>query len=124
MSTPIRLTKHVQVVIYELQAYIDDNHSHQNLKISDLAMKACIDRKVLEAGFKQIFHMTIKKYCIRRRMEFSQQLLDEGSLTIKEIAHKCGYRSQNSYTRCFKQIYKVTPTEWQNRAERAQVFLE
>lgn len=119
MRTPKRLTKRVQVIIYTVQSYID-NHSLQNQKINDLASDAGIDRKVLEAGFKQLFHVTIKKYYTRRRMEFSKQLLDEGILTKKEIAYKCGYSSQNSYNKAFKKLYKITPTEWQNRMEEAQ----
>lgn len=119
MRTPNRITKRVEVVIYAMQNYID-NHCLKNIRISDLARDTGINRKVLEAGFKQLFQVTIKKYYVRRQMEFSKQFLDEGTLTIKEISCKCGYRSQNSYTKAFKKLYNITPTEWRNRIEQVQ----
>lgn len=114
-----RITKRVQVIIYAVQNCLD-NRCLKNKKISDLARDAGIDRKVLEAGFKQLFQVTIKKYYIKRQMEYSKELLDEGVLTIKEISYKCGYSSQNSYTKAFKKLYNITPTEWQNRVEHVQ----
>ena len=118
MDKENRLRKKTKLLVYTIQQEINTNPL-KNKKVSLLAIEAGIDRKLLEAGFKIIFGVTIKKYQIRRRMEISQQLLDEGRHTIKEIAFKCGYRSQNSFAKAFKKLYGLTPTDWQNRPEAA-----
>ena len=118
MDKDNRLRKTTKVQIYAIQHEIKI-YPLRNKKISIIAKDAGIDQKLLEAGFKVLFGITLKKYQIMRRMEFSQQLLDEARFTIKEIAFKCGYSSQNSFAKAFKKIYNQTPTEWQNRHEAA-----
>lgn len=116
MDKENKLKKSTKVLVYAVQQEINSNPLI-NKRISLMVREAGIDRKLLEAGFKLLFGVTIKKYQIMRRMEFSQQLLDEGRLTIKEIAFKCGYGSQNSYAKAFKKLYGQTPSDWQNRPE-------
>ena len=116
MAKENRLKKNIRILIVAIQQEIDRNPT-RNKRVTLLAKDAGIDRKMLESGFKQLFNVTIKKYQIMRRMEFSQELLDEGFLSIKEIAFKCGYNSQNSYAKAFKKIYNQTPSDWQNRPE-------
>jgi AraC-like DNA-binding protein len=116
MDKENRLKKKTKVLLYAIQLEIKSNPL-KNKKVSAIARDAGIDRKLLEAGFKLLFGVTLKKYQIQRRMEYSQQLLDECRLTIKEIAFQCGYGSQNSYAKAFKKLYNQTPTDWQNRPE-------
>jgi AraC-like DNA-binding protein len=116
MDKENRMKKRTKVLIMAIQHEIRSSPL-TNKKIHLIAKEAGIDRKLLEAGFKILFGITLKKYQILRRMEFSQQLLDEGRLTIKEIAFQCGYSSQNSFAKAFKKIYNQTPTNWQNRPE-------
>lgn len=111
-----RFRKKTKLLIYAIQQAINSNPV-KNQKISLLAREAGIDRKLLEWGFRKLFGVTIKKYQIRRKMEFSQKLLDEGRLTIKEISFKCGYKSQGGYAKAFKRLYGQSPTDWQNRPE-------
>jgi AraC-like DNA-binding protein len=114
MDNENRMKKSTKVLIYAIGHEIKSNPL-KNKKIHLIAKHAGIDRKLLEAGFKLLFGITLKKYQVLRKMEFSQQLLDEARFTIKEIAFKCGYSSQNSFAKAFKKLYNQTPTEWQNR---------
>lgn len=116
MNKENRLRKRTKIIAQTVQQEINSNPLKIK-RISLVVKDAGIDRKMLEAGFKLLFGITIKKYQIRRRMEYSQQLLDEYNLTIKEIAFKCGYGSQNSYAKAFKKLFGQTPTSWQNRPE-------
>jgi AraC-like DNA-binding protein len=116
MDNENRMKKSTKVLIYAIHLDIK-NYPLKNKKIHAIAKDAGIDRKLLEAGFKVLFGTTLKKYQLMRKMEFSQQLLDEGRFTIKEIAFKCGYSSQNSFAKAFKKQYNQTPTDWQNRPE-------
>ena len=118
MDIENRLKKSTIVLIYAIQHEIKTNPL-RNKKVHIIAKEAGIDRKVLETGFKLLFGITLKKYQLIRKLEFSQQMLDEARFTIKEIAFKCGYSSHNSYTKAFKKIYNQTPTDWQNRFRAA-----
>ena len=116
MDKENRMKKRTKVLIMAIHHEIKSSPL-KNKKIYVIAKEAGIDRNLLEAGFKMLFGITLKKYQILRRLEFSQQMLDEGRLTIKEIAFQCGYGSQNSFAKAFKKIYNQTPSDWQNRPE-------
>jgi len=119
MTKENRLRKRTQIVIHALKNDIDSNPLKCK-KVSDIASEAGIGKKRLEAGFKLLFAITIKQYQILRRLEASQQLLDEGAHTIQEIAYKIGYEQPNSFTKAFKKLYGTTPTDWQNRTGQIQ----
>jgi AraC-like DNA-binding protein len=110
------MRKTTKTLIYAVQLEIK-SYPLKNKKISAIVKDTGLDRKMLEAGFKLLFGITIKKYQLKQKMEHSQQLLDAGRHTIKEIAFKCGYSSQNSYAKAFKKLVGQTPTDWQNRLE-------
>jgi len=116
MDKKYRLKKRTKILIYAIQHDIKSNPL-KNKRVSILASEAGLDRKLLEAGFKLLFNITVKKYQLMHRMSHSQLMLDEGRFTIKEIAFKCGYASQNSYAKAFKKLFGQTPTDWQYRTE-------
>jgi AraC-like DNA-binding protein len=90
------------------------NNPLQNKEITAIVRDTGLDRKTLEAGFKLIFRLTINKYQTEQKLKYSQQLLDAGLLTVKEIAFKCGYESHSNYSKAFKKLFGKTPSDWQN----------
>jgi AraC-like DNA-binding protein len=48
-------------------------------------------------------------------MEAATEMLDEGRLTKKQIAKRCGYSSYSNFSIAFKRTYKISPSDWQNR---------
>jgi AraC-like DNA-binding protein len=119
MDKENRMKKSTKTLIHAIQLEIRKNPL-KSKKVYIIAREAGIDRKLLEAGFKILFGVTVKTYQLTRKLEFSQKLLDEGRLTIKEIAFQCGYSSQNSFAKAFKKLYNQSPTSWQNRPEALQ----
>jgi AraC-like DNA-binding protein len=119
MDNENRMKKSTKMLIYAIQLEIKNNPL-KNKKVHLIAKDAGIDRKLLETGFRILFGVTLKTYQLHRLLEHAQLMLDEGRLTIKEIAYQCGYSSQNSFAKAFKKIYNQSPTEWQNRPEAKQ----
>ena len=69
-------------------------------------------RATVEKAFREIYKIGIKEYQVKRRLEESKRFLEEG-MTKKQVACKCFYRSQSSFSAAFKKEFKMTPTEWQ-----------
>lgn len=115
------ISKNVEVAVYSIKESID-NHPFQNKKINALLGETGLDRSLLQWSFKQIFGMKIKEYQIMQRLESSKQLLEDGQLSVKEIAFKCGYHNQNSYTKTFKKLYGITPKKWQQQQQPVHVY--
>jgi len=114
MDKQTRLSAYVYEVIQAVKENIDQKPFDKK-NILDFANDAGIGRNLLQKGFKIIYGSRVKEYQKKKRMEVAAGMLDEDRLTIQQIASKCGYRSQSSFTRAFKEVYSLTPTEWKNR---------
>lgn len=71
-----------------------------------------IGRNQLQAEFKRLTNLTIKRYRLLKRMEAARHLLATGSVNVKEAAWRCGYKNQGNFTADFKHVFDQTPVEW------------
>lgn len=92
-----------------------DNHPLEWRTTDQLATEAAINRKLLQKGFKQLHQMNISDYQLQRRMEAATEMLEQGRLSKKQIAKRCGYNSYSNFSIAFKRTYKISPSDWLNR---------
>src|SRR5205809_896640 len=114
MEKPTRLNRYARDAIQGVKDSIDLQPFGKK-NITELALDAGIGRNLLQKGFKHLFGSRVNEYQKRKRMEAATIILEEGHLTIQQVASMCGYRSQSSFTRAFKDIYRLTPSDWQDR---------
>ena len=102
------LTKTMSIVTTQM----DHNHINVDELASELAMSTSQFRRRLSA----ITGETPQSYITNIRMQNARHLLDtQPSLTILEVALRCGYDDQSSFTRAFKRFFGVTPSEYLTR---------
>lgn len=111
-----RLRRSFQEAIHSIKDYIDQ-HPLEIKTISALIHKthSQIGINLLHQGFRQMYGTGIKEYEIRKRLEAAATLLQEDELTMQQIAEKCGYSSQSSFVRAFKDVHGITPGQWRNQ---------
>jgi AraC family transcriptional regulator len=80
--------------------------------LRNLAKGAGVAPSHLAAVFHKHFGMTVGEFVRRTRAERAQDLLENGSLPLGEIAILLGYSDQSHFTRSFKALRGVTPSEW------------
>ncbi|WP_205512407.1 helix-turn-helix transcriptional regulator [Longitalea arenae] len=111
-----RLRRTFLEAIHSIKDYIDQ-HPLEIKTISALIHKthSQIGINLLHRGFRQLYGTSIKEYEIRKRLEAAALLLQQDELTMQEITAKCGYSSQSSFVRAFKDVYGITPGQWRNQ---------
>lgn len=62
--------------------------------------------------FKQCFNKGFTTYLSEYRVEKAKQLLIDITVNVKEISEKVGYNDSNYFTKVFKRIVGVTPSEY------------
>lgn len=99
-------------------------HIHQHfagpLRISELADVAGISKGALERTFKKVISLTLVQYIQKVRIEHAVHLLVETELGLSEIAQKCGYYDQSTFTKKFKEYTKLTPGEFRRMKRGAK----
>jgi two-component system, response regulator YesN len=84
----------------------------RKLTLADLAQVVGHSRSLLCRVFKEETGLTVKQYLKKLRMKKACELLQGTSLIIKEICAAVGMRDQSHFTRDFKKIHGLTPTEY------------
>jgi len=67
-----------------------------------------------EMIFKQTTGMSIARYIIKKRIDESKSLLQEGTLSLPEIADEVGFSDYNYFSRAFKKEVGITPHRYKN----------
>lgn len=95
--------------------YIDEHYT-EPMNISDLAEKYGYDPAYFCRKFKQETGMTCGEYQRALRLEQAASLLQNNQDTpISAIALQCGFGDNNYFSRCFKQHFGMSPTQWQKQ---------
>ena len=86
-----------------------EKHYAEQIRLDDVAKEVMIAKAYLQRMFKAQFHLTIKEYLIRYRIQQSCKLLSETELSIGEVAEKVGFMDLKHYYNMFKRIFDMTP---------------
>jgi AraC-like DNA-binding protein len=89
----------------------------RNWTIEDLAKDVGLSRSVLAERFADLVGMPPMSYLARWRMQIASGLLSGGSTNIATVAAEIGYGSEAAFSRAFKKIVGVPPSDWRRRLQ-------
>ena len=95
--------------ILEVVAYMRA-HLSKKLDMDALAARVYLSHTGLIWKFKRQTGKTPLQYLIEMRMELAKELLLTGSLSVTEIAERCGYPNAYSFTNAFHHHTGKSPT--------------
>lgn len=84
----------------------------EEIRISDLAARFYMEQNNFIRGFKKYTGKTPKEYQMVCRMARASAWLSGSDLSLSEIAARCGFASHSFFSKTFKRLYGVTPTEY------------
>lgn len=96
----------------EILAYIQNNYADSELSISKVADIFGFSKKYLSALF--VKHMDIKftDYLTKLRVERAAEMLKTEKLSVGELSRKCGYTDPFYFSKVFKSIIGVSPSQY------------
>ncbi|OLV16711.1 AraC family transcriptional regulator [Deinococcus marmoris] len=97
--------------VARVAAYVEE-HYGESLRIPHLARIADLSEDGLERGTRQVFGLTPKQLVMKVRLEAASRLLRQTSMTVTEVAHRCGYADHSAFTRVFRSAVGLTPTQY------------
>lgn len=80
----------------------------------ELAQQVGLNDYKLKLGFRQVFGTTTFGYLHTYRMESARQLLEQESMTIKEVAQAVGYAHPRYFAAAFKQQFGASPRTYRS----------
>ena len=106
----------VMDMISRFQEYISD-HYMEDLRIDELAEYCHISETHLRRIFTTYMKMSPLEYINTIRIQAACDYLKKTDQPIADIAHKCGFTTNSTFNRNFRQVTGMTPLEWRKRPE-------
>jgi len=95
-----------------LQNILDKNLSNSEYTIEDFATEISMSRMQLHRKLKSILGVSATEFLRNERLKVGAELLKKGNGNISEIAYSVGFSDVSYFSKCFKEMYECTPTEY------------
>ena len=92
-------------------------HYMEDIKVEDLANICHISETHFRRVFTSYMKMSPLEYINTVRVYTACELLETTDAPVADVAHKCGFTTNSTFNRNFKQLMGVTPLEWRKRPE-------
>jgi signal transduction histidine kinase/CheY-like chemotaxis protein len=106
-----------EVFIKKVLVLIDNNISNPNFSVEELSSDMCVSRYTLYKKILQMTGKTPNELVRQMRLKRAAQLLETGHLTISQICHKVGFKSQKYFVRTFKAEFNTIPSRYAELSE-------
>lgn len=95
---------------------IEKNFDNAQFDMSQLAEELGLSRSSLYSKFKALTGVTPNDYVLNRKLKQAAWLLkNKPELQIAEISDQLGFGSPRYFSRCFKELYQVSPIEYRKK---------
>ena len=91
--------------------YMQD-HIHQTLTIEKISHDNLIGRSQLQKLFREQYQCGTIEFFSRMKIDFARQLIRDNDMNFTQISEFLGYSSIHYFSRQFKKLTGMTPTEY------------
>lgn len=104
--------------VERLDATIAASITTGDLGVDAIASALCMSGQQLRRKLAAVTGDTPAAYIRRQQIQAAQRLLDSGEdLQISEVAQRCGYYDMSHFSRAFKQVTGLTPSQYRQHEQ-------
>ncbi len=100
--------------------YLDENLT-KPITIDDMAANLQMSASNLHTLFRRHLDTSPMRYLLAQRMHAARSYLINPYMTVKEVAHLCGYDDVNHFVRAFRQAHGLPPGKWRQQRQEQEV---
>ncbi|EKQ54450.1 MULTISPECIES: AraC family transcriptional regulator [unclassified Clostridium] len=101
--------------------YIENSYE-EKIEINNLAEIACLSPFYFQRLFSRLVGKSVMEYVKLRRLAKAAELLENTNCKILDIAVKVGFENHETFTRNFKEAYKLTPEAYRKQPRLLKHF--
>jgi AraC family transcriptional regulator of adaptative response / methylphosphotriester-DNA alkyltransferase methyltransferase len=96
--------------LFEEAIAIVEREYAEDLALDDIARRVATSRRQLQRAYAEVGDTTFREHLTAVRMERAGDLLRHGNLTIREVAHRVGYRQPAQFAKAFRRHHGAAPS--------------
>ena len=102
-------------VVFQIKEFIHQNYPLPTLSVPDISEHVNLSSSYVCTLFKTETGQTLNQYLNEYRIRMSKQLLADQRFKITDISSKVGYSDGNYYSKAFKKMVGLSPSEYREK---------
>ncbi|MDQ6421555.1 response regulator [Paenibacillus sp. LHD-117] len=98
-------------LMHQIKQYIEQ-HSHEDISLDVIGKKAGLSPFYISKMFKEQLGVNYIDFLTECRIEKAKKLMGDPEKSLKEITFEVGYHDPNYFSKVFKKMCDVSPTEY------------
>ena len=107
-------------LLEEANAIVERDYA-SDLSLDDIARRVASSRRQLQRAYAEIGDTTFRDHLTRVRMDRAAELLATRMFTVREVAHRVGYRQPAQFAKAFRRHHGLSPSDFR-ASRRAAAF--
>ena len=108
--------RHRTSLFHDAVAIVEQDYATE-LSLDDIARRVASSRRQLQRAYAEIGGTTFREHLTRVRMERAAELLARRGLTVREVAHRVGYRQPAQFAKAFRRHQGLAPSAFRAGAD-------
>lgn len=107
-------------ILEETKRFIKEYYSDNELSVASIGSSMGMQGNHLSKIFKERYEITLLDYLANVRIREAKRLIEEGKLSVQEVAEKTGFLSSTVFIRTFKKKEGITPGKYKEMMEKGK----
>ena len=104
--------------IDKLTELMEKNMDNGDLVVDDLVKEMAVSRSVFFKKLKSLTGLAPVEFIKEMRVKRAANLIESGEFNMTQIAYMVGINDPRYFSKCFKQRFGMTPTEYKDRNKK------
>jgi AraC family transcriptional regulator, regulatory protein of adaptative response / methylphosphotriester-DNA alkyltransferase methyltransferase len=105
--------------LFEEATSIVETEFAAELSLDDIARRVASSRRQLQRAYAEIGNTTFREHLTAVRMDRAADMLGSRGLTVREVAHRVGYRQPAQFAKAFRRHPGSSPSTFRAQAPRS-----
>lgn len=114
----VKLTLNDRKFLEKLLELMEKNMGNGDLVVDDFVQEMAVSRSVFFKKLKALTGLAPIEFIKEMRIKRAAQLIKQGDYTMTQIAYMVGINDPRYFSKCFKQYYEMTPTEYKESLKK------
>lgn len=104
-----------EIFISQFISLLETSYAKTGISVEKLSEELNISRVHLYRKIKEISGLTPVDYLRNFRLSKAVELLDKRRFSVSEVAYQTGFSSPAYFSKCFKDVFNMTPSEYMEK---------
>ena len=103
--------RHRTSLFEDAVAIVEEEYASE-ISLDDIARRVASSRRQLQRAYAEIGETTFREHLTGVRMDRAAEMLQSRGQTVREVAHRVGYRQPAQFAKAFRRHHGQAPSDY------------